>query len=104
MFSKSETYRIRVDVTQAGGRHMLVNPTALAPYASVDLAGYLSGAESWRHGPVGRSLRHDLLGLCHLSCRLPSRPVRADVGIETRVDLDAPIVSSEARCACEPAE
>jgi hypothetical protein len=104
MFSKSETYRIRIDVTLSDGRHMLVNPTALTAYASVDLAGYLSGAESWRHGPVGRNLRHDLRGLCHLSCRLPSRPSRADIEIETRVDLDAPIVASRTGCSCVTAE
>jgi hypothetical protein len=91
MFSKSETYRLQVNVTDGAGEGHIINPTELGKLASVDLATFLSGSESWRHGPVGAGLEHSLGGLAELACRLPggSRAVR--VRLETRRDLDAPV-------------
>jgi hypothetical protein len=100
MFSTSETYRIRLEVTSADGHKRLVNPTALAQYTSVDVGSYLSGAESWRHGPAGDAFRRQLHALCLLACRLREEPQRADLQLETRKTPDAAVLVSRVACAC----
>ena len=56
-----------------------------------DLATYLSGSETWRHGPVGQGLARSLGGLATLACRLPGEPTAVKLRLETRRNLDAPI-------------
>jgi len=102
MFSKSETYRLAVLVFDDEGRRRVINPTELAPFASVDLAAFLSGAESWRHAPVGASLERSVPGLARLACQLSPRPARTRVSLERRVNLDAPVQVSEGAWACSP--
>jgi hypothetical protein len=100
MFSKSETYRLHLDVTDPTGQHRVVNPTELGRFASVDLATFLSGSESWRHGPVSAGLARSLGGLAEIACRLPDRPLAVSLRLETRRGLDAPIEVREEGRRC----
>jgi len=84
-------YRLQLDVIEPSGNHRIVNPTELARMSSVDLATYLSGSETWRHGPVGQGLARSLSGLATLACRLPGEPAAVKLRLETRRNLDAPI-------------
>jgi len=84
-------YRLQLDVIEPSGNHRIVNPTELARMSSVDLATYLSGSETWRHGPVGQGLVGSLGGLAILACRLPGDPTAVKLRLETRRNLDAPI-------------
>lgn len=102
MFSKSETYRLAVGVSDSEGHRRVVNPTELAEFASVDLAAFLSGAESWRHAPVGNGLRRSLNGLAHLACSLSPMPTSSHVRLERRANLDAPVEVWDARSVCQP--
>jgi hypothetical protein len=100
MFCKSETYRIDIVVFDERGRRRVVNPTELAEWASVDLAAFLSGADSWRHGPVGRSLAASLQGLAGLACRVEPQLQSVEVRLERRANLDAPLQVLETRGVC----
>lgn len=100
MFSKSEMYRLQLDLTEPTGNHRLVNPTELARMSTVDLATYLSGSETWRHGPAGRGLARSLGGLAELACRLPGEPIAVKLRLETRRNLDAPIQVFQAARGC----
>jgi hypothetical protein len=102
MFSKSETYRLDVQVINDDGRRRIVNPTELAAFVSADLASILSGAESWRHAPVGGGLQRSIPGLARLACRLSPSAARTSVKLERRVHLDAPVETTEARMTCSP--
>src|SRR5690349_22168320 len=104
MFSKSETYRLDVEVFDDTGHRKIVNPTELAALAGVDLAVFLSGAESWRHAPVGRSFQQSLPGLAQMACGLSPAPARAHIRLQRRANLDAPIESSDARRSCPPCQ
>lgn len=100
MFSKSETYRLELSVVDRFGSARVVNPTALAPMASVDLATFLSGSETWRHGPVVRGLERSIGGLARLACHLPGEPKQVRLRLETRQDLDAPVHVTHAVRSC----
>jgi len=102
MFSKSETYRLDVEVFDDAGRRRVINPTELAPFAGRDLAAFLGGAESWRHAPVGTSFQHSITGLAQLACRLSPAPTTTLVRLERRINLDAAVEASEARGSCSP--
>ena len=84
-------YRLQLDLTEPSGNHRIVNPTELARMSSVDLATYLSGSETWRHGPAGQGLARSLGGLAVLACRLPGEPTAVKLRLETRANLDAPV-------------
>jgi hypothetical protein len=101
MFSRSEMYRLRLDVTDRAGNHRIVNPTELARVSSVDLATFLSGSESWRHGPVGRTFARSLGGLAERACRLPGDLTSVRLRLETRRNLDAPIEVFQDARACQ---
>jgi len=102
MFSKSETYRLEVRGFDSDARLRIVNPTELAELASVDLAAFLSGAESWRHAPIGSGLQRSLPGLARLACRLSPPPARTHVRLERRANLDAPVEATETESDCSP--
>jgi len=102
MFSKSETYRVEVTIVDAAGHHHAINPTELAGLSSRDLATYLSGAESWRHGPIGGGLASNLAGLTTVACQLPEHPIDVQVLVETRKNLDAPVQEHRLGRHCTP--
>jgi hypothetical protein len=102
MFSKSETFRLDVEVEEGAGRRRVVNPNELAPFAAADLAAFLGGAESWRHAPVGAGFQRSLPGLAQLACRLSPPPRFAHVRLERRAHLDAPVQVTQAQRSCPP--
>ena len=102
MFSKSETYRVQVNIVDTAGQRHNINPTELAQISSRDLATWLSGAESWRRGPIGRGLTGNLAGLTRVACEVPEHPVDVQVIVETRSNLDAPIRDARLARHCAP--
>lgn len=100
MFSKSETYRIRLVTTDSAGRERLVNPTALAGLAGEQVAPYLSGAEHFRQAPISNAIVANLSGLAQLACRVAPGAVRAGAALDSRKNLDAPVRTTTVEVAC----
>jgi len=100
MFSKSETYRLTLRVTDVDGRVHVVNPTELARFTSGDTAAYLSGSEHFRHAPVGRLLRENLTVLGALGCRCVARATRSSITLELRKTLDAATEATTSDVSC----
>jgi hypothetical protein len=99
MFSKSETFRIGVLLTDRDGTRTRVPPAALAPHATPWVAHYLHRAGEWLHSPVGITFRTSLQGVAQLGCALPE-VAEVVVTLQERRDLDAPIRATEARVLC----
>jgi len=99
MFSKSETYRITIEVEAPGGGRRQVDPRALAPLVGPSLAYFLPRPGEWRHDPVGLTFRTGLGHIARLACRLGA-PGGAEVTLEERADLDASPRVTVARAAC----
>jgi hypothetical protein len=100
MFSKSETYRLTVRVTDAGGGVHLVNPLELARFTTAETAPFLSGAEHFRHAPAGAKLRESLIPLGALACRCVPHATRSTILFEFRRDLDAATESTTRNVEC----
>jgi hypothetical protein len=100
MFSKSETYRLRVEVKDRDGRKILVNPSALAGGANTQVGLYLSGAEHFRQAPMSNAFAGNLRGLGKLACRVVPRAARAHVALDSRRNLDAPVQTTSAEVSC----
>ena len=100
MFSRSETYRLRVTVTDHAGQSRLVNPTALTRFAGEQVALYLSGAEHFRQAPIGNAFAANLEGLGRLACRASTGAARANVAFDSRANLDAPVRTTSAEVSC----
>ena len=99
MYSKSETYRVRVVARDTAGRRRQIAPTELGVHGSRDLAIYLSGSERWRHAPAGNALRRHLPDLARLGCTLGGA-ASIEVTLEHRRTLDAPVETHVARAEC----
>ena len=100
MFSKSETYRIRMTVTDDAGRSRLVNPAALSRFAGEQVALYLSGAEHFRQAPISNAFAANLGGLGKLACRAIAGAARARVALDSRRNLDAPVLTTAVEVSC----
>ena len=101
MFSKSSSFRIAIEATDASGATFPVNPARLAPLAGASAAPYLAGAEHWRHAPVGSTFRHHLAEVGALACELPG--VRhVEIRLAERRTLDAEPRESAAAVDCPP--
>ena len=99
MFSKSETYRMRIVGWTASGEARAFDPLALSPFVNPSLAFFLPRAGVWRHDPVAITFRTGLHHIAALACRLG--PLRAtEVTLEERVTLDAEPRRSVARADC----
>lgn len=100
MFSKSQTYRLSLRVTDADGATHVINPTELARFTTADTAAYLSGSEHFRHAPVGLTLRDGLPALGGLACACVVRAELVSISLEVRRTLDSPIERSTANVRC----
>jgi hypothetical protein len=100
MFSKSESYRLRIVVTDRDHRKTLVNPSGLARGANTQSGLYLSGAEHFRHAPMSNSFAANLGGLATLACRAVPAAARAHVALDSRRNLDAPVQTTSAEVSC----
>jgi hypothetical protein len=100
MFSRSETYRLRVTTMDAAGSARRVAPTALAAAVGGTPGDIVAGTEQWRHGPFGTLLAGHLDEVARFACRLGAGTAHADVVLERRRTLDAPVemVAASARC------
>lgn len=99
MFSKSETYRLAIDVIDTeGGRHG-VPPGALAPRAGRSAALWLAGTESFRHAPVGSTFRHHLAEVGALACAEPGA-ASVEIALFERRTLDAEVRETHTRVDC----
>jgi hypothetical protein len=100
MFSRSETYRLRVTTTNAAGTARRVAPTALAVAVGGTPGDIIAGTEQWRHGPFGALLGDHLDEFARFACRLGAGTARADVVLERRKTLDAPVELIAASATC----
>jgi hypothetical protein len=100
MFSKSQTYRLSIVVTDQDGQRHVVNPTELARFTTPDTAPYLTGTERFRHAPVGLTLRDSLPALGGLACACVPHPARTSIAIEVRRTLDSPVERTNADVLC----
>lgn len=99
MFSKSDTYRMKLVGWTGDGVARVFDPRALAPHVNPTLAYFLPAPGVWRHDPVGLTFRTGLGNIAALACQLG--PVRAtEVTLEERADLDAEPKRSVARAVC----
>jgi len=100
MFSRSETYRLHVVTADAAGTARRVAPTALAAAVGGTPGDILAGTEQWRHGPFAVLLADHLGEVARFACQLGPGTARADVTLERRQTLDAPVeaVAASARC------
>jgi hypothetical protein len=99
MFSKSETYRLRVVGWTAGGEARAFDPRMLSPFVNPNLAYFLPAPGVWRHDPVGLTFRTGLSKVAVLACRLGGIRT-AEVTLEERANLDAVPRRSVARADC----
>lgn len=100
MFSKSQTYRLAVTVTNTDGVVHLINPSELTRLTGDDLGIYLSGAEHYRHAPVGAAFRRELPMLARLACQLVPRSTHARVRLDFRATLDSHVEVTTAQASC----
>jgi hypothetical protein len=104
MFSKSQTYRLAVTVSDTDGVVHLINPSELTRLTGGDVAIYLAGAEHYRHAPVGAAFRRELPTLARLACQLVPRSTHAGVRLDFRATLDSPVevTAKQVSCVEEP--
>ncbi len=100
MFSRSQTYRLAVTVSDARGVIHVVNPSELTRVTGGDVQVLVAGAEHFRHAPVGGAFRRELPLLAHLACRLVPHSARADVRLDFRSTLDSAIEVTTAQASC----
>jgi hypothetical protein len=100
MFSKSQTYRLAVTVSDTRGVIHAINPSELTRVTGGDVQIYLAGAEHFRHAPVGGAFRRELPVLARLACQLVPQSARADVRLDFRSTLDSPVEVTTAGASC----
>jgi hypothetical protein len=100
MYSKSETYRMRVVARQTDGSIRRLSPTELAVRSRGSLGTYLAGAETWRHAPVGSALARNLGGLAELACSAAPDAVSVELTLERHETVDAPVQTNRVWKRC----
>jgi hypothetical protein len=99
MFSKSDSFRLKLVATDGDGGVHLLHPVELARLAEPSLGFYLRGADRFHTWPVGPTVRARLLTLAALACTLgPYTSV--ELTLEERANLDAPVRTTHARTPC----
>jgi hypothetical protein len=98
MYSYSATYRLRVEARDASGSR-LIGTSELARHAEPDIAGVLTRADAFRHGPYGATLEPRLPALAGLACSV-ARADRVILPLEVRPTLDEPVRQTRIERAC----
>lgn len=99
MFSKSESYRLEIEVVDHAGARRALPPGALAMRAGPTARAYLSGTERFRHAPVASTIRRHLSEIGALACA--ERGVASvEIALFVRRTLDAEAVETRARVPC----
>jgi hypothetical protein len=99
MFSKSATYRLTIVATERNGNKRRVAPMELGAHAGHYAARFLSGAERFRHAPVGATFRSHLPELASLGCKI-THARRVELTLVERATLDSPVLMTTARTDC----
>jgi hypothetical protein len=100
MFSRSETYRLRITTMSVARQPRRLAPTEIAVAVGGNTGDILAGTEQWRHGPFGPLLRRHLGEVARFACAVHGDDVRASVVLEQRPTLDSPIQATEAGVLC----
>jgi hypothetical protein len=100
MFSRSETYRLRVTTVNVFGQSTRVAPTEIAAAVRGNTGDILAGTERWRHGPFGPLLCRHLGEVARFACAVRGDTVRASVVLERRPTLDSAVQTTEAGVLC----
>ena len=98
MYAMSAAFRLRVECA-TGGHRRSIPASALAAAATGGLRTALSGAENFKFGSAGPSLRHHLTKLTQLACAV-SRAENVRLMLDERAALDAPLRSTREEAAC----
>ncbi len=100
MFSRSETYRLRIITVGVTGQTIRLAPTEIAAAVGGNTGDILAGTEQWRHGPFGSLLHRHLREIARFACAVRGGSVRASVALDRRPTLDASIQTTEAGVLC----
>jgi hypothetical protein len=100
MFSRSETYRLRITTVSVTGQPTRLAPTEIAAAVGGNTGDILAGTEQWRHGPFGPLLRRHLGEVARFACGVRGANLRASVVLEQRPTLDSTIQTTEAGALC----
>lgn len=100
MYAGSASYRLRMAGYDEHARLRWISPTAMAARSAPDLQTVLSGAEGFRHGPQGITLRSRLPKLAALACEF-SRARRVELTLDERRNLDAPLRTTRVVRRCD---
>jgi hypothetical protein len=98
MYAKSGAFRLRVECT-TGGHRRSIPASALAAAATGGLRTALSGAENFKFGSAGPTLRHHLVKLTQLACEV-SCTQNVRLTLDERGALDAPLRTTREEAAC----
>jgi hypothetical protein len=101
MFSKSETYRLEIDVVDTGGAKRPLSPSALAMRAGPTARAYLGGTEAFRHAPVASTIRRHLSEIGALACA-ERGAASIEIALFVRRTLDAEPSETRAKVTCPP--
>jgi hypothetical protein len=99
MFSKSDSFRLKLLATDRWGTVHLLHPAELADGTEPALRTYLSGADRFRTWPVGPTFLARLPDLARLGCA-SGRYASIELTLEQRATLDAPTRVTRARTTC----
>lgn len=99
MYSSSASYRVRIAVFDASDRQSWFAPGGVAARSGRELGTVLAGADSFRHGPQGVTLRGRLGAIAAHACEA-SGGVRVIVYLDERRNLDAPVETRRAERRC----
>jgi|SRR6478672_8532950 len=100
MFSGSGSYRLRVAIVDGAGTARRIPPTAIAAHARGSIGDVLAGSEDWRFAPFGSLVRRRLDQVASLACETVPRARHAQVTLEERRTLNAPVLTTTATAAC----
>ena len=101
MFSGSGSYRLRVVTTDGAGRERRVPPTAIAAHVRGSIGDVVAGSEDWRFAPFGSLIRRRLAQVAALACETIPHSRSAQVTLDERRTLDAPVRTTTAISACK---
>jgi hypothetical protein len=99
MFSRSDSFRLKLLATDREGNVHLLHPSELTRGAEPALRVYLQGAESFRTWPVGPTFRARLPALAKAGCE-SGRYRAIELALEERATLDAPVAVTRAHALC----
>jgi hypothetical protein len=99
MYARSASFRIRITAFDEHGIPRWISPSEIAAHSEGDLASVLGGAESFRVGPEGFSLRERRRSLARFACET-SGASRVSLTISIRAHDGDPAEDTVEEQAC----